>query len=240
MSEKKLAWYFSESSKRLRYGDDRQIALGVTHTIEGDPIPCEHGLHGSERILDALQYTPGPIVWQVELGGKIVEHEDHDKWAATERTYIRGGIDVTDILRKFARRCALDVSSLWDMPQVVGRYLETGDENIRDAARDAADAAAWAAARDAAWAAAGAAARAAARDAAWAAAWAAAWDAAWAAAWAAAWDAVGAAAWAAAWGAARAAARAAAWAAKIKIYNGWIEEMINEAIDKTVPHADRA
>jgi len=81
------------------------------------------------------------------------------------------------------------------------------DEAARDAARDAAWAAAGDVARDAAWYAA----RAAAGDAARAAAWAAARAAAWAAAGDAAWDAARAAAGDAAWDAARAAARAAAW-----------------------------
>jgi hypothetical protein len=88
-----------------------------------------------------------------------------------------------------ARRIARNVMPLWTVPDVVKRYLETGESDIK--------AEAVAAAVDA-W------------DAARAAAWAAAWDA-----WAAAWDA-GAAAGAAAWAAARAAARdagAAAWAA---------------------------
>ena len=87
-------------------------------------------------------------------------------------------------IRKLACDFALDVADLWEMPDVVRQYLETQDEDFRDAARDAAwdvwaardaeDAwAAWAAraARDAAWdaeaawaaAAAGDAARAAAR-----------------------------------------------------------------------------
>ena len=104
-------------------------------------------------------------------------------------------------MRKFARLCAQDVLHLWDAPEIVKRYLETGDENIRENARAAANTAAWAAAC-AAWGAA--------RDAAWAAAWAAA-----CAAWGAARDAADA--WDAAdatWGAARDAADAtwgAAW-----------------------------
>jgi hypothetical protein len=81
------------------------------------------------------------------------------------------------------------------------------------AARDAAWDAAGAAARDAAWDAARDAARAAARAAAWDAAWAAARDAAWAAARDAARDAAWDAARDAAWAAARDAAGAAAWAA---------------------------
>ena len=99
-------------------------------------------------------------------------------------------LEATGLLRQFARSCALDVIHLWKPPAVVKEYLKTGNEALRDAARDAADAAsntasaaanaAWAAANaanaasNAAWAAANAA-----RAAAWAAAGAAARDAAW-------------------------------------------------------------
>ena len=179
-----LAWYFSTADKRLRYDDNRAIALGVTHEVTGDIALCERGLHASIKPLDAIEYAPGPIVWRVELSGSVLTGDD--KLCATRRTYIAGGVDATDLLRKFARQCALDVAHLWDMPEVVRRYLETGDESLSAAARDAASDAAWAAASDAA--------RAAVRAAAWAAARAAARDAAWAAA--------------------RAAARAAAWAAQ--------------------------
>src|SRR5690606_776707 len=92
-------------------------------------------------------------VWKVRLSGTIVPH-GNDKHAASHRTYLAGGIDVSDTLREFARKCALDVIHLWDAPEIVVRYLKTGDETIRDAAW----AAAWAAARvamdaarDAAW-----------------------------------------------------------------------------------------
>jgi hypothetical protein len=107
--------------------------------------------------------------------------------------------DATEkLLRDFGRWCALQVVYLWDAPDVVRQYLETGDESLRKAARDAAwEEASWeaarAAARDAAWAAARDAARAAAWDAARAAA-----NTAWAAAWAAESAAESAAAWAAA------------------------------------------
>ena len=55
---------------------------------------------------------------------------------------------------QFTRWCALQVVHLWDCPDVVKRYLETGDEGLRDAARTTALAAAWGAAQDAARAAA--------------------------------------------------------------------------------------
>ena len=160
------AWYFSDESRRLRYGDGREIAVGVTHTVDCVPVLCKFGLHASVRAIDALEYAPGPIIWIVELGGIVVEGDD--KCVATERTYTAGGVDATETLRAFARACALDVVHLWDAPQVVKDYLVTGDESLRASAWAAAS---WASARDAAMASA--------RASAWAAAsWAAARDAA--------------------------------------------------------------
>ena len=93
-----------------------------------------------------------------------------DKVVGTEYTILERR-DATAMLWRSARSQARSVVHLWDAPEVVRRYLESGDETLRDAARaaawDAASAAGSAAARDAAWAAA----RGAARDAAWAAAW---------------------------------------------------------------------
>ena len=145
------AWYFSSEDRKLRYGDNRIIKAGLTHKVTCKPVLCEAGLHGSKRIIDALSYAPGPVVWRVELGGDVDIGDD--KISATERHYL-WGYDATDVLRRFARKCALDVIHLWDAPDVVVRYLKTGDENLRAAAWDAAWAAAWAAARDAARAAA--------------------------------------------------------------------------------------
>ena len=173
MSKEVLAWHFVGDALR----DGRPVpADGVTLKHTGKLELCASGLHASERLIDALEYAPGPILCRVRMGGTI--KKDSDKLVARQRT-ILWRVDLTDMLRKFARQCALDVAHLWDMPPVVRQYLETGDESIRvaawaaagaaagaaawDAARAAAGAAAW----DAALAAAGAAARAAARDAAW-------------------------------------------------------------------------
>jgi len=170
------AWYFSGTDKKLRYGDNRKIVIGRKHSVKGKIDLCENGLHGSKSILDALQYAPGPVVWQVELSGNM--EKGSDKIAARHRKYIDGGIDISDTLREFARWSALQVLHLWDAPDVVKKYLETGNDELRAAARDAARDAARATAREAAWDAARAAAWDAARDAAWAAARAAAGDAA--------------------------------------------------------------
>ena len=201
--------YYHFTSDKLRDGRDIP-AIGEWLEHNGDVIPCESGLHASPTAFDALQYAPGAMLHKVYLDGVIVEHGSPvDKYAASRRVIV-ASIDATDVCRRFARRVALDVAHLWDMPDVVRRYLETGDESLRDAAWVGA----WDATGDAAWGARAAAY--AARDAAWAA-WVAARDAARDAAWAAAWDA--------AWDAARAAAQAAAY----EKYRGWFDEMVEEA-----------
>jgi len=176
-------WWFSKKRK-LANGDGRNIEIGKTHTVTGKIVPCRHGLHLSKNIIDALRYAPGNIIYKVRGHGVIIPH-DGDKFACSKRTYIAGGISIEEVLRRFARSCAMDVISMWDAPEVVIQYLKSGKEDLRDAAKDAAwyaaYAAAWYAAKDAAYAALYAA-KDAAKDAAWyaanAAANAAAWDAA--------------------------------------------------------------
>ena len=159
----------------LPHNDGRPVAVGVTHTHDGEIVPCKSGLHASAHPMDALAYACTNQLWLVELGGTILPHGTPvDKHAASERTYL-ARIDAEPLLREFARWCALQVVPVWNCPDVVRQYLETGDEEIRDAAWDAACDAANAAC-DAANAACDAAN--AARDAAWAAAWDAACDAA--------------------------------------------------------------
>ena len=163
-------YWFAPRDGKLANGDGREIRVGITHKVEGNIIPCKHGLHLSIRPIDALKYAPGPIIYKVRGSGTIVPHGDPiNKYACSERTYLAGGHDCTELLRRFACKCALDVVHLWDAPDIVVEYLRTGNEKLRDAA--------WAAALDAA------------RDsvlgAARTAAWAAAWNDTWAAAWAA-------------------------------------------------------
>jgi hypothetical protein len=185
-----LAWHFCGDTLR----DGRPIPPdGEWLVHDGEVIPCQSGLHASERIIDALKYAPGSTICRVEVRGDIKYH-DNNKLAGRERR-ILWRVDGEQLLHKFARQCALDVIHLWKAPDVVSQYLETGDEALRKDARKAAGAAQEAAAEAAAWAAQEAAAEAAAAGA-----------AAWAAAGAAQEAAAGAAAWAAtSWGAARAA-----------------------------------
>jgi hypothetical protein len=145
----------------LGHGDDRLIKVGETLTVEGEIELCENGLHACRNLIDCLRYCEGTVICEVELSGAIVH--DEDKSAASSRTVLAltTAEEGEKILRSFARWCALQVIHLWDAPDVVRQYLETGDESSRAAARAAAGDAAGAAAMDAAWAAA--------MDAAWAA-----------------------------------------------------------------------
>ena len=174
-----LAWHFCTADRRLGYDDGREIVVGQTLSVKGHLELCKCGLHGSIRARDALRYAPGPIICRTRHGGDILRGDN--KLCSSERTVIAMA-DATDELCAFARWCALSVLHLWDAPDIVRRYLETGDESIRAAAEAAAWDATGVAARvatwDAIWAVAGGAARAAARVATRVAAWDAARDAA--------------------------------------------------------------
>jgi len=170
-----LAYHFTDGWQ-LR--DGQPLVVGSEYVFDGEPVMCKCGYHASRHVFDAMANAPGSILSRVEC--KEITDECDDKLVCRRRRVI-ATIDATKILRKFARMCALDVIHLWDAPDVVVRYLKTGDEALRDATRIAAWDASSARASGAA-----SSAEAAAMDAAWAA-WAAARSAAWAAARSAAW-----------------------------------------------------
>ena len=113
---------------------------GVWLVHEGPIKMCKSGLHLSRKPFDALQYAPGATLCRVLYGGEVIE--DEDKVVCTRRKII-ARFDATELLRTFARSEALSVIHLWNAPDVVVRYLKTGDQSLRAAARDAA----WDAAR---------------------------------------------------------------------------------------------
>jgi hypothetical protein len=220
---KALTIYYHFTGDTLRNGQPIP-PIGKWLTFDGEPEPCECGLHASPTAFDALQYAPGTLLHKVHLGGEIKAHGDPvDKFAAQKRKII-ASIDATATCRAFARRVALDVIHLWDAPDVVKQYLETGDESLRYAAFSAAYAASSAAsaAASAAHAAASYSAASAAFSASYSAA-SAAHDAAYyaansaASAYAAASDAAHAAAYAAA---------ATAYESATSKHAGWFKEMV--------------
>lgn len=165
----KRGYHFTGSA--LRNGD--QIpAIGEWISVDGPIIPCESGLHMSEHPMDALQYAPGCTLHMVEIRGDLQPHgAPIDKLVGRDRRII-ATIDATQLLRDFARWCAMQVVENWDCPKIVMRWLTTGDESIRSAALEKV------------WSESRAAARSRWRD-----AWSAAWEAAESAAESAAWSA---------------------------------------------------
>ena len=138
------AYHFVNDTLR----DGRPIpADGEWLVHDGPVVICESGLHASRRPWHALDYAPGNTLCLVEC--EDVREEQGDKLVCARRRIVKR-IDAEPLLRAFARDEARRVLHLWDAPDVVRKYLETGDEAIRAAARDAAWAAAWAAAREAA------------------------------------------------------------------------------------------
>jgi hypothetical protein len=104
---------------------------GETLVHDGGLSLREDGLHASVQIIDALGYAPGNTICRVECGGEVLESEG--RIACSQRT-ILWRIDGSRLLRDFARQCALDVIHLWDAPGGVLDWLETGDESLRKAA----------------------------------------------------------------------------------------------------------
>ena len=132
-----LAWHFVGDTLR----DGRPIPQdGEWLEHDGELVMCESGLHASRHPFDALKYAPGSTLCLVEVDGEIIE--DDDKLVCRRRRIIARR-DATSMLREFARVQALSVAHLWQMPDIVRQYLETDDESLRAAARDAAWAAAW-------------------------------------------------------------------------------------------------
>ena len=108
---------------------------------QGRLIMCESGLHASRKITDALKYAPGSTVCRVKIGENDYI-EEGDKLVARRRK-ILWRVDGEAALRAFARWCALQVVHLWNAPEIVIKYLRSGDDSLKDAS--------WHPAWDAAW-----------------------------------------------------------------------------------------
>lgn len=127
-----------ENGQRLPE-DDEVVIGGQVTLIGGTVTPCVWGLHGSERLLDALCYSPcpNPVIAYCQFGGEI--KRDGDKVAARSRTVLWALSDAESdaVLRAHARWSALTVHHLWKPTEVVTQYLITGDETLRTAVRAA-------------------------------------------------------------------------------------------------------
>ena len=102
--KKIVAYHWSRNDDCLGYEDGRQIVLGKTLSISGKPILCEHGLHASVSIVDALGYAAGSHLWLVEISGKIQNSED--KLCGQNRKALIEYGDLLPIIVDFAFWCA--------------------------------------------------------------------------------------------------------------------------------------
>ena len=137
MSTAVNAWHFTADDCRLRYGDNRVVSVGVVVKVDCAPKLCSRGLHASIKLTDALAYAPGLTLHRVVVRGEVI-HGD-DKCVGTERevTWTLPGARMSHLVVRYAQWCAK-------------RAREYADAAYADAAaRNAADAAAYAAAYDA-------------------------------------------------------------------------------------------
>jgi hypothetical protein len=98
------AWHFSNKQGTLGYGDGRQIVLGETLSVDGIPVKCHYGLHGSKSILDAMGYASGCRLWRVEIWEDI-DSED-DKLCGKNRKALIDYGDIMPLIVKFAKSCS--------------------------------------------------------------------------------------------------------------------------------------
>ena len=134
------AWWLSSRSGYVS-GSEDSARLGFTHRLPagGSARVSLNGYHGYRDVFGALSRGWASTLWLVELSGDI----DYAPgvYAASERTYIDGGVDIAPVLREFALWCALDVVRLWRGPRESIERLLAGDEStalgVAVAAKDA-------------------------------------------------------------------------------------------------------
>ena len=98
---------FHFATKTLRDGS-KHPEPGTTLPHIDNPKACSRGYHGSVDILDALQYAPGQYLCKRELFGTVIAHGDPvDKHCASDALQLTPYVDVSEVLIRFARYCAL-------------------------------------------------------------------------------------------------------------------------------------
>ena len=163
MSETTFGWWFADANGCVpRTGE--KVTVGLSLTVAPPIVLCEHGLHGSERLIDALGYASSSILTRCSYSGEIVRSDD--KLAASERTVLWVG-DIEPILHEAA--CHFAEVALRGIPNPDPRSIAAIAAK-RAFLRREITAAELSAAESAAWLAARSAARSAAESAAWSAA----------------------------------------------------------------------
>lgn len=103
MDKKYICYHISRNDRRLGYGDEREIVLGETLTIDKFPSYGRVGLHGSESVLDALDSGSGSHLWLVEIYGDV-DAGEHGV-CGRNRTAIRDYGDILSLVVEFSGWC---------------------------------------------------------------------------------------------------------------------------------------
>lgn len=128
-----IGYKFLPNDRKCRHGDGREVVVGETLKTDKIPILCYGGFHASPTPLNALCYAPGSVAALVDIEGDIVNGAN--KFCGRRQTCL-AIVDAEEVLCDFVRACARDVLHLWDAPDVVVSYLESGYKSLRAAARE--------------------------------------------------------------------------------------------------------
>ena len=144
MEKRIKAWHFLPEDGKLPHGDGRKVEVGKTYSVEGDITICKNGLHGSRRLIDALQYSGQFLLEKVEIWGDVVEQGD--KLVGRNRKCL-ALIDAKKIIlwsvchfaERAMKKTGWEDKRSWDAINTARRWLR-GDATIDDV-KTAADAA---------------------------------------------------------------------------------------------------
>jgi hypothetical protein len=169
MTQMHLGWHFCALGNGVPIlRDGTLLQIGKTYEHAGMLRMCASGYHDSERLMDALEYAPGPYICRTLASGDL---RDTDKRVSRYRIAL-AGFDATMTLHRFAARigyCALlaerqagrepdqrsweaiRVKMLWCDGLANDDQLDAAQAAAEAEARETAEVAAEAAARAAAW-----------------------------------------------------------------------------------------
>lgn len=128
-----IGWYFAPQNGRLKFGDNRPIVEGETHSVEGDLKICQSGLHAGTTPSYALPFGTGTELWQVRLTNEEGFPEDGSYWnmfysggkvAGRTRTYLKKVNVYPAMVQRALDRVRVEMKDWTDAPQIVKDFLD--------------------------------------------------------------------------------------------------------------------
>jgi hypothetical protein len=104
---------------------DPDVPLGKGANVYGGPRREENGLFATRQLINGMGHFWGLNIWRVRVTGRVMESAQ--ELCATERLVL-WGIDGSDIILDFARRCAARAAEVMALPvnPIVARFLREG------------------------------------------------------------------------------------------------------------------